>query len=144
MGQREEMTVTEVMNESRALIARNIGRIRDWMTTQSIADIKDQALSASQRANARRVFNRTMHIGPLEEQATDMELETYFIEANILREVVPQPVASVQRSIEEAARTIVNIQIYKELLAHGATEKDTAAPATFLEKHPEYRYIASA
>ena len=117
MANEREQTLADTVIEQRAIIARDIDQVRDWLKTQTVKDIKDERLSSSQRAMARRIFNRAMHIGPEQEQATDQELDTYFIEAKILREVVPLQIASVQDGIEDAARTICTIFIYAEMAA---------------------------
>ncbi len=117
MANATEQTLAETVIEQRAVIARDIDQVRDWLKVQTVKDIKDERLSAKQRAMARRIFNRAMHIGTEDEQATDQELDSYFIEAKILREVVPVQIASVQAGIEGAARTICTIFIYADMAA---------------------------
>ncbi len=116
MANGTEQTLSDTVNEQRAIIARDIDQIREWLKVQTVKDIKDESLSTHQRAMARRIFNRAMHIGDESEQATDQELDSYFIEAKILREVVPVQIASVQRGIGDAARTICTIYIYADLV----------------------------
>lgn len=117
MARETEQTLADTVFEQRAIISRDIDQVRNWLKVQTVKDIKDERLSASQRAMARRIFNRAMHIGADEEQATYQELDSYFIEAKILREVVPVQIASVHDGIEEAARTICTIFIYAEMAA---------------------------
>ena len=112
----KQQTLADTVIEQRAIIARDIDQVRDWLKVQTVKDIKDERLSAGQRAMARRIFNRAMHIGTAEEQATDQELDSYFIEAKILREVVPVQIASVQQGIEDAARTVCTIFIFADML----------------------------
>ena len=116
MARDTEQTLADTIIEQRSIISRDIDQVRDWLKVQSVKDIKDDRLTASQRAMARRIFNRAMHIGTEEEQATNQELDSYFIEAKILREVVPVQVASVQQDIEDASRTICTIFIYVDML----------------------------
>jgi uncharacterized membrane protein YcjF (UPF0283 family) len=116
MANDTEQTLEDTVNEQRAIIARDIDQIREWLKVQAIKDTKDERLSASQRAMARRIFNRAMHVGAEREQATDQELDSYFNEAKVMREVVPVQIASVQRDIEDAARTICTIHIYADLV----------------------------
>ena len=120
MANEREQTLAHTVIEQRAVIARDIDQVRDWLKVQSVKDIKDERLSINQRAMARRIFNRAMHIGTDSEQATDQELDSYFIEAKILREVVPVQIASVQQGIEDAARTICTIFIYADLAEEAA------------------------
>ena len=116
MASNTEQTFADTVIEQRAIIARDIDQVREWLKVQTVKDIKDDRLSTAQRAMARRIFNRAMHIGTDSEQATDQELDTYFIEAKILREVVPVQIASVQQGIENAARTVCTIFIYADLM----------------------------
>lgn len=116
MANDTEQTLADTVIEQRAVIARDIDQVRDWLKAQTVKDIKDERLSSAQRAMARRIFNRAMHIGADTEQATDQELDSYFIEAKILREVVPLQIASVQQGIEDAARTICTIFIFADLM----------------------------
>lgn len=116
MANDTELTLADTINEQRAVIARDIDQIREWLKVQAVKDTKDESLSASQRAMARRIFNRAMHVGAEIEQATDQELDSYFNEAKVLREVVPLQIASVQLGIEDAARTICTIYIYANLV----------------------------
>lgn len=122
MTKETEQTLADTVIEQRAIISRDIDQVRDWLKVQTVKDIKDDRLSASQRAMARRIFNRAMHIGTEDEQATNQELDSYFIEAKILREVVPVQIASVQQEIEDAARTICTIYIYADMTEDAATE----------------------
>lgn len=116
MANDTQQTLADTVIEQRAIIARDIDQVREWLKVQTVKDIKDEHLSASQRAMARRIFNRAMHIGTEDEQATDQELDSYFIEAKILREVVPVQIASVQQGIEDAARTVCTIFIFADML----------------------------
>lgn len=116
MASNTEHTLADTVIEQRTIIARDIDQVRDWLKVQTVKDIKDDRLSTAQRAMARRIFNRALHIGTDSEQATNQELDTYFIEAKILREVVPVQVASVQQGIEDAARTVCTIFIYADLV----------------------------
>lgn len=120
MANETEQTLDETVSEQRADIARDISQVREWLKIQAADDIKNDCLSASQRATAQRIFNRVMHVGNEHEQATNQELDSYFNEAKVMREVVPVQVASVQRGIEDAARTICTIYIYKSLIEEGS------------------------
>ena len=115
MARDTEQTLADTVVEQRAVISRDIDQVRDWLKIQTVKDIKDDRLSTTQRAMARRIFNRAMHIGTEEDQANNQELDSYFIEAKILREVVPVQIASVQQEIEEAGRTICTIFIYADM-----------------------------
>ncbi|GAA4023140.1 hypothetical protein [Actimicrobium antarcticum] len=103
-----EEIVDQYIAENNKLIADAISPLREWMKTQSAADRVDMTLSAVQRDMAARVFKRCTHTGKPVEEASDTELESFYRDALLLRDLVPPELASLQRNIQNAG---INIEI---------------------------------
>ena len=120
MAIENEQTLADVLVEQRSSIKRDTEQLRNWLKDQSAADIEDTKLSAAQHAMALRIHHRSMRTGTDADQATNQELDEYFIEAKIFRDVVPLQIASVQQGIDDSARIITTILVYSDLVEKSA------------------------
>ncbi|EGF32202.1 hypothetical protein IMCC9480_2750 [Oxalobacteraceae bacterium IMCC9480] len=116
MDKESEQALAAFTTANGQIIKSNIAILRTWMQQQSAADMQDTTLSAVQRAMATRVFKRTSHTGTIGEQASEIELDSYFCDARVLREIVPHEVLSLYDIMEAAACNLMRAREYKEEL----------------------------
>ena len=100
------------------IIKDNIATLRTWMQRQSAADMQDTTLSAVQRAMASRIFKHTSHTGTVSQQASELELDSYFCDAKILREIVPDEVINLYDVMETAACNLMTARAFMEEQKH--------------------------
>ncbi|MDY7573505.1 hypothetical protein [Actimicrobium sp. CCI2.3] len=112
MDEYSEQALAELSSISRKIISDNIPALRVWLRQQSEIDMQDMTLSAAQRAMAVRIFKRASHTGEIDEQATDLEIDCYFCDAHILREVVPEDIVAINNLMEKAA---ISLAVTREL-----------------------------
>ena len=107
-----EEALAELSSTSRKIISDNIPTMRVWLCQQSAIDMQDMTLSPDQRAMAVRIFKRVSHTGEIDEQATDLEIDCYFCDAHVLREVVPENIVAINSLMERAA---ISLAVAREL-----------------------------
>ncbi|MEB0134416.1 hypothetical protein QN362_03625 [Actimicrobium sp. CCC2.4] len=112
MDKESEQALAAFTTVNGQIIKGNIAILRTWMQQQSAADMQDTALSAVQRAMATRVFKRTTQTGTIEERAFELELDSYFCDARVLREIVPHEVLNLYDIMEAAACNLMRAREY--------------------------------